>query len=211
MLTAEVLMALDFLPRTHFLGAVIGAAHGANEARSVVVSEIETASMSFLPGDMALAPESTSASKRHVQPDALVTSSRSFLLVEAKRIRSNSFPPAQLAREYVAAMAHATDKFPLVLLLGVRPPVLISGHGRMTISEAVAGQLESVVDETGNSTLDVASLLNQVDDVFCWIAWEEVDEVVRRQAAAFTSADPSVTASVHRLAASINDAIIWHA
>ena len=32
-LTAEVLVGLDFLPRTHFLGAVIQAAQGADVAR----------------------------------------------------------------------------------------------------------------------------------------------------------------------------------
>ncbi|WP_207343925.1 hypothetical protein [Arthrobacter sp. E3] len=53
-LTAEMLMAFDFLPRMHFLGAVIGAAHGAEQARAVLISDIEIASVSFLPGDLPL-------------------------------------------------------------------------------------------------------------------------------------------------------------
>ncbi|MDO5753865.1 hypothetical protein [Arthrobacter sp.] len=210
-LTAEVLMALDFLPRMHFLGAVIGAAQGAEQARAVLISDIEIASVSFLPGDLPLTPGKKSRNQRHVQPDALVMSTRSFVLVEAKRIRSNSFQPAQLAREYVAAMAHAENRLPIVLLLGVKPDVLVSGRGRMTIKEAVLGELVSVVEESGNSQLDVERLQSQIDDVFCWIPWEKVDEVVRTQEAAFTSSDPSITASVRRLAGSINDAIAWHA
>jgi hypothetical protein len=38
-LTAEALTALDFLPRTDFLGAVLQAAHGAVAARSKAVAE----------------------------------------------------------------------------------------------------------------------------------------------------------------------------
>lgn len=40
-LSAEVLMALDFLPRDRFLGAVIRAADGAEPARNVLIKEIE--------------------------------------------------------------------------------------------------------------------------------------------------------------------------
>lgn len=108
-------------------------------------------------------------------------------------------------------MAHAENRLPIVLLLGVKPNVLVSGHGRMTIEEAVLGELLSVVEETRNSQLDVERLQSQIDDVFCWIPWEKVDEVVRTQEAAFTSSDPSGIASVRRLAGSINDAITWHA
>lgn len=40
-LTAEVLVGLDFLPRTHFLGEVIRAAHGAEKARNQLAAEAE--------------------------------------------------------------------------------------------------------------------------------------------------------------------------
>ncbi|MGH3623460.1 MAG: hypothetical protein ACRDQ5_16960 [Sciscionella sp.] len=40
-LTAEVLMALDCLPRERFLGAVIEAAHGADLARRRLVEDVE--------------------------------------------------------------------------------------------------------------------------------------------------------------------------
>lgn len=58
--------------------------------------------------------------------------------------------------------------------------------------------------------MDAEQLLRGIDDVYCWISWDELDDVVRRQAAAFTSADASVQISVRRLAASIGLTIAWH-
>ena len=52
-LTAEVLVGLDFLPRTQFLGAVIRAAHGADTARNQLAAEAEDLQMNFLPGDFS--------------------------------------------------------------------------------------------------------------------------------------------------------------
>jgi hypothetical protein len=40
-LTAEVLQALDYLPRAQFLGSVVAAAHGADNARARLIEEIE--------------------------------------------------------------------------------------------------------------------------------------------------------------------------
>jgi hypothetical protein len=51
-LSAEVMMALDFLPRGRFLGSVIRAAKGAEGGRLVLIHEIEEAELRFLPGDM---------------------------------------------------------------------------------------------------------------------------------------------------------------
>lgn len=47
MLTAEVLTALDFLPRRGFLGAVLVAAHGADTAPAALITEIEQADITF--------------------------------------------------------------------------------------------------------------------------------------------------------------------
>jgi hypothetical protein len=46
-LTAEVMTALDFLPRASFLGAVLDNAQGADAARAVLASEIEEAELVF--------------------------------------------------------------------------------------------------------------------------------------------------------------------
>ncbi|MBP2414336.1 hypothetical protein JOF48_003135 [Arthrobacter stackebrandtii] len=209
-LSAEVLMALDYLPRQHFLGAVLSAAHGADASRQLFVSEVERAEMDFLPGDMALSSEDWGGRPAFTQPDALVTCPSSFLLVEAKRIRSSSFQPKQLAQELLAAMMHAGGRKPLILLLGVTPRVLVRGGGRMTIHEAVSSQLGTVLAESGNTRWGSAELIGMLDEVFCWISWDEVKDVVRRQTDSFTSSDPAATASVRRLAASINHSIAWH-
>jgi hypothetical protein len=55
-LTAEVLTALDFLPRTSFLGAILNNAHGADTARAALAHEIEHAELEFLPNEIALNP-----------------------------------------------------------------------------------------------------------------------------------------------------------
>ncbi len=53
-LTAEVFQALDFLPRTSFLGNVIESAHGAVAARAALRQEAETAEFHLLPGEMCI-------------------------------------------------------------------------------------------------------------------------------------------------------------
>ncbi|KQN86525.1 hypothetical protein ASE96_13230 [Arthrobacter sp. Leaf69] len=210
-LSAEVMMALDFLPRDRFLGAAIRAATGADRARNVLINEIEEAELRFLPGDMTLAPNRSGKDHLVVQPDALITSPNSFVLVEAKRVRASSFQPEQLAREYVATMAHADNRTPLILLLGAEPPVLVRGRGRMSIEDAISSELESVLLRANNEQLAMEGLVERIHDVFCWITWSELSAVIGSQAAGFVTADPSVDASVQRLANSVGSSIAWHA
>lgn len=210
-LSAEVMMALDFLPRDRFLGAAVRAAKGADQARAVLINEIEEAELRFLPGDMALAPNRQGNDQMVVQPDALITSPSSFVLVEAKRVRASSFQPEQLAREYVATMAHAGTRTPLILLLGAKPPVLVRGRGRMSLELAVSSELQSVLLRANNGQLSMDGLVEGIPDVFCWITWSELSDAIRTQAAGFSTTDPSVTASVQRLANSICSSIAWHA
>lgn len=210
-LSAEVMMALDFLPRGHFLGAALRAATGADHARNALVKEIEEAELRFLPGDMTLAPNRLGNDQMVVQPDALITSPGSFVLVEAKRVRANSFQPQQLAREYVATMAHAATRIPLILLLGAAPPVLVRGRGRMSLEDAITSELESVLLRANNEQLEMEGLVERVHDVFCWITWSELSAVIGSQAADFSATDPSVNASVQRLAKSLCSSIAWHA
>ena len=209
-LSAEVMMALDFLPRGRFLGAAIRAAKGADHARNVLVNEIEEAELRFLPGDMTLAPNRSGNDQLVVQPDGLITSPGSFVLVEAKRVRSSSFQPGQLAKEYVATMAHAARRTPLILLLGAAPPVLVRGRGRMSLEDAISAELESVLLRANNEQLALEGLVERIHDVFCWITWTELSAVIGNQAADFSTTDPSVNASVQRLAKSVCSSIAWH-
>ncbi|MFQ4149075.1 hypothetical protein AAGW05_10290 [Arthrobacter sp. LAPM80] len=132
------------------------------------------------------------------------------MLVEAKRIRFSAFQIHQLAREYVAVMAHAGDRLPVIFLLGVKPPFSVRGKGKMSVEGAVASELESVLAETNNDQLVLQELLGRIDDVFCWISWAEIDALIHQQTASFTSPDASVCTSIERLAASISAAIVWH-
>lgn len=123
-LTAEALQALDFLPRMAFLGAVLDVAHGADTARNKLISEIEEATFTLLPGNQPLIP----SGDRHqtqlpVQPDGIIESPNTYTILEAKRIRSSSFQPEQLAREYVLALRDAGPRTPILLL------VLGTAHG----------------------------------------------------------------------------------
>jgi hypothetical protein len=100
-LTAEALTALDFLPRAAFLGGVVSAAVGADEARGVLASQVEEASVTLLPDDLLLGSKNTPHDDRVVvQPDGILTSPQCYVLIEARRIRRSSFQPEQRAREY---------------------------------------------------------------------------------------------------------------
>ncbi|MBA3250407.1 MAG: hypothetical protein H0T66_08930 [Geodermatophilaceae bacterium] len=112
MLTAEVLQALDFLPRDAFLGGVLRAAHGADAARRRAAEEIESAAVSIL-DEVRLNPSATARGKQLVvQPDALIRSANAYTLVELKGLRANSFGPRQLAKQYVTAVREAEGRSP---------------------------------------------------------------------------------------------------
>lgn len=212
-LTAEVLTALDFLPRSAFLGAVLRAAHGAVGARAQVAAEIEHAELTLLPDELRLAPSGTSQQSRLVvQPDGLLVSPSCLVLLEAKRIRSSSFQVEQLAREYVALMREAAGRTPLFLLiLGEPPPVAVKGRGRLSIADAVSTALPSVLDRTEGHQLTDASLMDQLPEVAAWITWAELDSVVQAQRATFQASDPSVASSIGRLTDAVSEAISRHA
>jgi hypothetical protein len=210
-LTAEVLMGLDFLPRTHFLAAVVRAAHGADTARKRLAAEAEDLQMSFLPGDFSFGSGARKATLV-VQPDAIFETPSTYTLVEAKRIRYGSFQPEQLAREYVTLMSRAGSATPILLLLGAAPPVRVKGHGQLEIAEAVGQFLGPVLERAGSETLpSEAELMERIPEVFCWISWPELDQCVRESAAKYTAGHASGDASVQRIAAFIHNAVAWHA
>ena len=211
-LTAEALLGLDFLPRSSFLGQVVSRSHGAAAARARLVAEIESVRFTLLPGNQYLIP----SGKRHqtklpVQPDGIIESPGTFLILEAKRIRSSSFQPEQLAREYVLALRDAGKRTPLLwLILGEPPPVKVVGHRRLAIPDAIARHIESVLKRAENHKIKRAEAVAGIDDVVCWITWEEISSVVEEQAVAMTAVDPSQVAAFRRLSESVIRAIAWH-
>ncbi len=212
-LTAEALQGLCFLPRKQFFGSVIARAHGAESARQQLVSEIEDARFLLLPGNHYLIPGGdTHQTKLPVQPDGLIESPSIYGILEAKRIRSSSFQSEQLAREYVLALRDAEQRTPLMLLvLGQEPPVKVAKHGKLSIEHAISLHLESVLSRAGGYSESAVHALAKVGDVVCWITWQEISAIVDSQFAAFECADPSVRASIARLAESVTSAIAWHA
>lgn len=209
-LTAEVLIGLDLLPRTHFLAAVVDSCSGADEVRAILADQAESARLSLLPGDMSVNP-AVVAQKFIVQPDALILSPRVFAFVEAKRIRTSAFQPEQLAREYVTVMNNAGDRTPLLFLLGVEPPVSVRGLGKVSLQDAVRLNLPAVLERAADTGLTEEELMDRLDDVVCWISWEDLLASVSTQLTAFSCGDISTDAAVHRTANQVISAVSWHA
>jgi hypothetical protein len=203
-LMAEVLQALDFLPRAAFLGSAIRALHDSATPKDVLAAEIEDADVLVLPGDMYLTAKDSR--KISVQPDAVITSPSVYCILEAKRIRTSCFQPQQLAREFVLAHQLAESRQPfLLLLLGSPPPVPIQGRGRMTVRNAILSGLPSILDEP-----EVESLARHVEDTIAWITWAELAALIRDILAPFTSNDLSIDRSIRRIAQALLGAIEWH-
>jgi hypothetical protein len=212
-LTAEVFQALDFLPRSYFLGPVLAGAVGAERSVKALASEAEDASFSFLPGDTALAKKPALA----VQPDVVIESSSTYCLVEAKRLGSARFQPEQLAREYVAAIQEAAKpraghgRQPLLLLvLPKKPPVLVSRRGALEISDAIELHLERVVSRCDQSFPPVTELVDRITSVVAFTTWSAIADVIRTARDDFPHSCGSMLASVTRLSNTALTAIEWH-
>ncbi|WP_142057803.1 hypothetical protein [Pseudarthrobacter sp. B4EP4b] len=108
-------------------------------------------------------------------------------------------------------MANAGSATPILLLLGVVPPVRVKGNGQLEIVETVGKFLGQVLERVGNETLpSEAELMARIPDVFCWISWPELDKCVRDAANSYTAGQDSGDASVKRIAAFIHNAVAWH-
>ena len=210
-LTVEVLQGLDFLPRSAFLGAVIAAAHGAPAARGQLAADAELAEMTLLPNGMDLDGRDAQVEQDLVvYPDALLVSPGCYAIVEAKRIRSSSFQTEQLAREFVLAAHGAGDKTPLLLLiLGAAPPVSVEGCGRLLIEDAIASQIQPVLRRIRREQ-EAEALLQLIPSVVTWTTWHEVSSVVQSQLETLDCVEPSLRASIARLADSITEATSRH-
>jgi hypothetical protein len=204
-LTAEVLLPLTYLPRAEFLGEVFRCANGADVARASVADELEHAEIVLLPDESRLGPDGPV-----VQPDGVVASQTCHVLVEAKAMRS-SFQPEQLPREYLALRRDAGDKLPLLfLILGSAPPVLVRGHGRLDLDDAVAMHLGRVHARTTDMALRPHELLEQLPEVLAWTTWHDIRDVVVRQSAPYADATGGAASTVRRLCEAVSTAIDWH-
>jgi hypothetical protein len=205
-LTAEVMLPLSLLPRTHFLAEVLRAAHGAENALNGIAAKIEDCELFVLPPELSLHPTGTV-----VQPDALLETPSGYVLVEAKRVRGGSFQPEQLAREYLAVLREAKTRNPvLLLILGSPPPVTVKRQGPRDITKAITEQLPQVLAKTGAADERLEDLVKRIPEVVSWVTWAEVETVVARQLSSMKIEDPSLRGTVERLAMAVSTAIATH-
>ncbi|SEF37353.1 hypothetical protein SAMN05421837_113181 [Amycolatopsis pretoriensis] len=211
-LTAEVLTALDYLPRSAYLGNVLRHAHGAAAAVACAADEAENAEIVFLPDEYVLSRTARGKAELIVQPDATITTPSSLVLVEAKAIRAGSFGPEQLAREYFAVTAAAGERTPLLLLvLGTAPPVAIRGRsGRFGVAEAVAANLEAVYAKAGPHPWPLDELRARVPESCAWLTWAEVADLVTAEHARGRHSGTFAAGTVDRLVGTVGRAVRWH-
>jgi len=204
-LTTEVFALLNVLPRTVFLGAVLAAAHGADDARAAAVADVEPMRVEVLPGDTQATLRDGSTSIWAVQPDVRLDSRRTTVWVEAKRIRSSSFQEHQIARTLQAMLSSGGHEVRILLLvLGAPPPVKVQQLGTVGIAESVAHSTAAM------DSRDQEMLLTASRNALAWLTWDELATAVHRAADAYVTADPSTIAAVRRTTAAIERAIKWH-
>ncbi|MBC7633531.1 hypothetical protein [Aeromicrobium sp.] len=205
-LTAEVFMPLDYLPRDLFLGEVFRRGHGADRARAAVVAEIEDAQFTLLPDEVLVGPNAVK-----VQPDGYLSTPSTLVLMEAKRIRRSSFQTKQLARELVALYQESNGRTPLLLLvLGAPPPVLVDTLGRIEPARAISLTIDEVIEETGATQMTEDELPTDLEDTISWITWTEIRELVMDQAASLPDLPHGLDGTMRRLAAAVTSAVDWH-
>lgn len=212
-LTTEVFQAFDFLPRSAFFGRIFRAANGAAaETREILASQIEEAVIELLPGDLYLSRGgSASGSLLSLQPDAIIQTSDVYCLLEAKRIKSGSFQPEQLAREYLTVLREAKGRCPLlVLVLPKEPPVLVRGHGRLSIEDAIARWIDPILPHLEPEFPSAEELIQQIGSVVTYVTWDTVSTCLKTGLEELDCPDPSIVNSVSRLANSAIRAIEWH-
>jgi hypothetical protein len=205
-LTAEVLQALDFLPRTAFLGAALRTAHaGSSLLKETLLAEVEHAALTVLPGSMDLFDQVKPP--RVVQPDVVISTARAYCLVEAKGLGQSSFQACQLARELALAHQDAAGKMPaLILILKTPPPIRIRGQGCFEIQAAIEANLIQVVSDDVRRKL----ICSQIAETVLWITWSEIASAVSGSLQDFKTDVPSTHACVARLAGALLSAIRWH-
>lgn len=176
------------------------------------IDSVEQANFVLLPGNFYLRPSiKVHSGALPVQPDGIISSETAYAVIEAKRLKSSSFQPQQLAREYLLAIRDAGDRVPLLLLIvGKEPPVRVQKHGLQSVRDAVFLHLKDVYDQCEDLPFSFADAAENIDSVICWTMWQSVSESVAQSLRSIRYNDPSITATVRRLANSAIEAIEWH-
>lgn len=204
-LTTEVFALLDVLPRTAFLGAVLRAAHGADNVRTAAVAEVERMDFQILPGNARAILGDASTSTWAVQPDVRLESPGGTIWVEAKRIRASSFQEHQITRTLHAMLTSARSETRLLLLvLGSPPPVKVQGLGTVGIAEAIEHSTSTVAGS------ERSMLIGAGRDSVAWVTWDELAVAVWQAAESYHCRDSSTVAAVRRTSTALARAVAWH-
>ena len=167
----EVFAALDLLPRAAFLGSVLRSAYGGDEARAAAAAGAEEARVDVLPGGPDLYPGGP-----NIQPDAMLDMPGATVLVEARRIRAGAFQPEQLTSGYLCLLRDFSRPTRLLLLiLPMPPPILVRGHGRLSINDAILSRLPTVhakAKAVGAPPID--DLTTSIESACARITWGEM-------------------------------------
>lgn len=132
------------------------------------------------------------------------------VLVEAKRIRAGAFQPEQLAREYLCLLRDFLRPTRLLLLiLPVPPPIMVRGHGRLSINDAILSRLPAV-HAAAVAPPPIDDLAASIESACAWITWSGIDAIIDEAGHQFSNPDASVVRAVQRGAGSIRRAIAWH-
>lgn len=211
-LTAEVWQALDTLPRTAFLGAVLERAHrvelrspsdsGASEERPVTPAR---AAGDFV-CEVLCGDRTSDTGSVRIQPDVLLESDETVVVVEAKRIHGGAFQTEQIARNVLVLESVRRGRHGVLLLvLGTPPPIRVKGLGAMDVEDALDAGLTAIRCRDA-LTPEVEELAVTV----AWTTWAEIAHSVSEALESFTNDDADVVRSVRRQGEQLLEAVAFH-
>jgi len=214
-LTTEVLQALQYLPRLPFLCAVLSTLEcESGSSLEFSKTEIQDSDVIVFPsGRFELRPSKDNHQEKiDVQPDAMLVTPESKVLIEAKRIKSSSFQEEQLARNLIISLRESGDlRSGLILILGSPPPIKVSGHsGKISISDAIKHNLEAVYNKTEGLEFPLDEAISAIDKNVAWTTWHKISEEIESSANEYQNSDRDTESSVKRLASDLTNAVEWH-
>jgi len=214
-LTTEVLLGLEFLPRWPFINNVIESVsrEGASSVPFLTAQEIQSLRFLSKPsGRHALKPDApTHQAAIDVQFDALAETDQSRIFIEAKKIGRSSFQEEQMSRTLIIALRESGRLKPRVLfILGSAPTVHVKNVGRVGVKEGILARLEDVYHKTEYLDFPISYAKDAINECVAWITWDEIAQSVRTTMLEYENADSSTYSSVDRIASFIQDSVRWH-
>ena len=86
----------------------------------------------------------------------------------------------------------------------------VTGHGRLSIADAIQLHLKDVHKEAGPDLKMLADLELSITEVVAWITWQEIADIVNKQAATFAARPTSAKQCIQRLAIAVDRAVTRH-